>query len=284
MGIKSLQSSGMGMTYKRLSGWGQCGAIGVLGLAFGLSMMGAALAHGPAGHGPGAPKAMTKTQTEWGIAGDADKVTRTIRIQMTDDMRFTPDAIAVKLGETIRFEVVNAGKVMHEMVIGTQKELDAHAAMMLKHPNMEHDEPYMAHVSPGSSERLVWQFNRVGAFHFACLIPGHYQAGMTGRITVSKTGAGFDEPLLVASAPAGNATDAALGDDWALAEIRRVDVPNKRMTLKHGEIKSLDMPPMTMVFYVDDAGLLDGLQVGDQVRVRVRMDGKRYVVTAITRP
>lgn len=293
MGINSLCSIGSGRTRKRLYAWKRYGALGLMGLALGLPMMGIAFAHGPAGHGSGAtagsgghsaPKAVTKTQTDWGIAGDADKVTRTIRIQMTDDMRFAPDAIAVKLGETIRFEVVNAGKVMHEMVIGTQKELDAHAAMMLKHPNMEHDEPYMAHVAPGSSERLVWQFNRVGAFHFACLIPGHYQAGMTGRITVSKAGAALDGPLLMASAPAGNATDAALGDDWTLAEIRRVDAPNKRMTLKHGEIKSLDMPPMTMVFYVDETGLLEGLQAGDQVRVRVRMDGKRYVVTAITRP
>lgn len=293
MGINSLCSIDSGRTRKRLYAWKRYGAIGLMGVALGLPMMGTAFAHGPAGHGSGAtagsgghstPKAVTKTQTDWGIAGDADKVTRTIRIQMTDDMRFAPDTIAVKLGETIRFEVVNAGKVMHEMVIGTQKELDAHAAMMLKHPNMEHDEPYMAHVAPGSSERLVWQFNRVGAFHFACLIPGHYQAGMTGRITVSKAGAALDGPLLMASAPAGNATDAALGDDWTLAEIRRVDAPNKRMTLKHGEIKSLDMPPMTMVFYVDETGLLEGLQAGDQVRVRVRMDGKRYVVTAITRP
>lgn len=292
MGINSLCSIGSGKTRKRLYTWGRCGAIGLMGLAFGLPMMGAAFAHGPAGHSPGAstgagghsaPKATTKTQTDWGIAGDADKVSRTVRIQMTDDMRFAPDTIAVKLGETIRFEVVNAGKVMHEMVIGTQTELDTHAAMMLKHPNMEHDEPYMAHVAPGSSERLVWQFNRVGAFHFACLIPGHYQAGMTGRITVSKTGAALDMPVMLASALVGHATDAG-SDDWALAEIRRVDVPNKRMTLKHGEIKSLDMPPMTMVFYVEDAALLEGLQAGDQVRVRVRLDGKRYVVTAITRP
>lgn len=259
-----------------------------LALCLALPMAGAVVAHGPAGHGQGgqaghsAPKAVTKTQTDWGIAGDAKNVSRTIRIDMTDNMRFTPDTIAVTLGETIRFEVVNAGKVMHEMVIGTQKELDAHAAMMLKHPNMEHDEPYMAHVAPGSSERLVWQFNRVGAFHFACLIPGHYQAGMTGRITVSKTAAEGESPILLAAAPPSTATDATAGDDWTQAEIRRVDVANKRMTLKHGEIKSLDMPPMTMVFYVQDEALLQGLKEGDSVRVRVRLEGKRYMVTAIS--
>ena len=263
----------------------------VLGLCFVLPLAGAVVAHGPAGHGQGgqgghgshaAPKPVTKTQTDWGIAGDAKNVSRTIRINMTDNMRFTPDSISVQLGETVRFEVVNAGKAMHEMVIGTQKELDAHAEMMLKHPNMEHDEPYMAHVSPGATESLVWQFNLPGEFHFACLIAGHYQAGMKGRITVSKTSAEAEAPWVLAAAPQSTATDAVMGDDWTQAEIRRVDVANKRMTLKHGEIKSLDMPPMTMVFYVDDVALLQGLKEGDSVRVRVRLEGKRYMVTAVS--
>mgnify|MGYP001952322792 FL=1 len=49
---------------------------------------------------------------------------------------------------------------------------------------MEHDEPYMAHVAAGKAGDIVWHFNRAGSFDFACLIPGHYQAGMTGTITV----------------------------------------------------------------------------------------------------
>ncbi|MCX7277634.1 MAG: plastocyanin/azurin family copper-binding protein, partial [Burkholderiales bacterium] len=61
----------------------------------------------------------------------------------------------------------------------------AHAAMMAKFPNMEHDEPHMAHVGAGQTGTLVWTFNRVGSFDFACLIAGHYQAGMTGKITVA---------------------------------------------------------------------------------------------------
>jgi Cu/Ag efflux protein CusF len=104
---------------------------------------------------------------------------------------------------------------------------------------------------------------------------------MTGRITVSKTKALGEASMLIASAPQATVTDAGLSDDWTIAEIRRVDIPNKRMTLKHGEIKGLDMPPMTMVFYVDDTALLQGLKQGDTVRVRVRLDGKRYVVTQI---
>jgi len=80
--------------------------------------------------------------------------------------------------------VTNAGKVMHEIVIGTKKELDEHAALMAKFPNMEHEEPYMAHVSPGKKGELVWNFNRPGEFDFACLIAGHYQAGMVGKVRV----------------------------------------------------------------------------------------------------
>jgi len=132
--------------------------------------------------------AMEKEQKEWGIGGDASAVTRTIEITMLDTMRFMPDQITVKQGETVRLTVKNTGKLMHELVIGTKQELDMHAEMMKKHPNMEHDEPYMAHVSPGKSADIIWNFNRAGQFDFACLLPGHYSAGMVGKINVT-TGA-----------------------------------------------------------------------------------------------
>jgi uncharacterized cupredoxin-like copper-binding protein len=104
---------------------------------------------------------------------------------MTDNMRFTPDVIHVKLGETVRLVAVNQGKVLHEIVIGTPEELAEHAEMMKKFPNMEHDEPYMAHVDAGQRGDIVWQFNRAGSFEFACLIAGHFEAGMKGRIHVT---------------------------------------------------------------------------------------------------
>jgi len=85
----------------------------------------------------------------------------------------------------VRFVVKNGGKVMHEMVIGTLDELKAHGEMMKKHPNMEHDEPYMAHVGPGKTHEMVWQFTKAGEFHFGCLVPGHFDAGMIGRIVVA---------------------------------------------------------------------------------------------------
>ena len=128
--------------------------------------------------------AVVKEQKDWGIAGDAKSVKQTITLTMGDNMRFTPDALTLKQGQTVRFIVKNQGKQLHEMVMGTKKELDAHAALMLKFPTMEHDEPYMAHVAAGKSQELIWTFNRAGDFEFACLIAGHYQAGMVGKITV----------------------------------------------------------------------------------------------------
>jgi uncharacterized cupredoxin-like copper-binding protein len=158
--------------------------ISALFVCMGLSI-GVALAHGPAGHSQ-MHKAGPAEQMEWGIAGDPKRVSRTVAISMTDDMRFTPAVVEVKLDETVRFVIKNDGKILHEMVIGSKEELDKHAAMMEKFPNMAHDEAYMAHVDPGKSGDIVWRFNRAGEFDFACLLPGHYIAGMVGKIKVIK--------------------------------------------------------------------------------------------------
>lgn len=150
-----------------------------------LAASGLALAHGGAQHGAAKTAAVKKEQKEWGIAGEASAAHRTIHIVMTDAMRFTPDRLKVRQGETIRFVHHNNGQVMHEFVLGTKPTLDEHAALMEKFPDMEHDEPYMAHVAPGETGEIVWTFNRAGSFDFACLIPGHYQAGMKGTIEVA---------------------------------------------------------------------------------------------------
>lgn len=151
-----------------------------LALAWPLS----AAAHTGATHGTRAAGSAAPEQKPWGIAGRAGNVRRTIDIRMSDDMRFTPDRLELVEGETVRLRVANRGGVLHELVIGTRSELEAHAALMRQFPTMEHDEPHMAHVAAGRTGTLVWHFNRPGEFDFACLIPGHYEAGMTGRITV----------------------------------------------------------------------------------------------------
>jgi uncharacterized cupredoxin-like copper-binding protein len=147
------------------------------------------LAHGDETHmKSNAP--MKMEQKPWGIAGPAKAAKRTIEIKMIDSMRFTPDRIEVNQGDTVRLTMANTGAVMHEMVLGTQVDLNEHAALMKRFPNMEHDEPYMAHVPPGKTGEIIWTFNRPGDFDFACLLPGHFEAGMVGKIVVKASNTG----------------------------------------------------------------------------------------------
>lgn len=119
-----------------------------------------------------------------GRPGEADKVTRTVEVVMSDDMRFAPDKFVVKAGETIRFFIKNNGKVEHEMVIGSMAELKAHADMMRNMPGMKHAEPNMITLGPGQRGGLIWEFDTAGTVDFACLVPAHLEAGMAGQIEV----------------------------------------------------------------------------------------------------
>ncbi|CAJ0821293.1 hypothetical protein LMG19087_04388 [Ralstonia wenshanensis] len=119
-----------------------------------------------------------------GEPGDAARITRTVRVDMADTMRFTPAQIIVQRGETIRFEVVNSGHVRHEMTLGTPADLLAHAEQMRKHPEMEHADGNAVTVDPGQRGEIVWHFTRPGAVEFACLQPGHFEAGMRGAVQV----------------------------------------------------------------------------------------------------
>jgi uncharacterized cupredoxin-like copper-binding protein len=120
----------------------------------------------------------------FGREGDPRRVTRTFKLDMTDAFRFTPTDVTVKRGETVKFIAANRGKVLHEMVLGTTEELKAHAELMKKFPGMEHADANMAHVKPGAKGEIVWQFTKAGEYQFACLIPGHYEAGMVGKVIV----------------------------------------------------------------------------------------------------
>ena len=119
-----------------------------------------------------------------GKPGDPAKVTRTIEVSLDDTMRFTPDTLSVKAGETIRFFVRNTGRMPHEMVIGSLDDLKAHADMMRAMPDMAHASPNMVSLKPGQRGGLVWQFDQPGSVDFACLVPGHLEAGMTGKVRV----------------------------------------------------------------------------------------------------
>lgn len=129
------------------------------------------------GHGDGGESAIGKP-------GVSAKANRSITIEMSDDMRFTPSNIRVKRGETVRLVVKNVGQVKHELSLGTEKELLAHLEEMKKAPEMEHEEPGKVTLEPGRQGEIVWQFTKAGVVNFACLIPGHYEAGMRGTVQV----------------------------------------------------------------------------------------------------
>ena len=158
----------------------------VSAMALSLSASGA-FVHADAGHDKKPGKHKDEHASALGKPGEVKNVTRTIEVGMNDTMRFSPDKIAAKRGETIRFVVKNNGKVKHEMVLGTLKELKEHAALMRKFPEMEHADPNQISVDPGKTGELVWQFTKDGTFDFACLQPGHFEAGMVGKVSVAKS-------------------------------------------------------------------------------------------------
>lgn len=155
-------------------------------LAFSAAIVaGSTWAHGTAERGkPSVYDASKVEATPFGREGNPKAVTRTIKVDMADSMRFTPASVAVKRGETVKFVVHNGGKLLHEMVLGTKEALREHAELMKKFPEMEHADANMAHVQPGKAGEIVWLFEKEGEFEFACLQPGHFEAGMVGKVSV----------------------------------------------------------------------------------------------------
>ena len=88
----------------------------------------------------------------------------------------------------------------------------------------------------------------------------------------------FISSLLLSLAVSAAAAEPA---DMTDAEVRKVDKDGARITLKHGEIKNLDMPAMTMVFTVKDKAMLDKLQPGDKIRFKAINDAGKLTVTEI---
>lgn len=138
------------------------------------------IANADPGHGKGQAHSLA------GQPGDPKKIDRTISVEMNDKMRFVPGSITVKPGETVRFVVMNVGEMKHEMMFGTQKEINEHAKVMQKFPDMEHDDGTSITLAPGKSGEIVWKFSSAGAFMFGCLMPGHVEAGMVGTVSVRR--------------------------------------------------------------------------------------------------
>jgi uncharacterized cupredoxin-like copper-binding protein len=140
-----------------------------------------AMAHSD-GHGHGHAPAFAA-----GEPGDPKKAARVVAIVMADGpgtMSYSPDRIEVRKGEQIRLVLRNAGDLAHELVLDTAENNARHKLEMEKSPDMAHEEPNGARLEPKQSAELLWRFTQAGTFEYACLIPGHYAAGMKGVVVV----------------------------------------------------------------------------------------------------
>ena len=144
----------------------------------------------------------------FGQAAPATKATRTVEVVL-QDISFAPTSLDVKAGETVRFVLVNKGQLLHEFNLGDASMHADHQKEMLKMQargmltatgmgqmdhaamghgdmgGMKHDDPNSVLVEPGKTAELTWTFSKAGALEFACNLPGHYQAGMVGKLHVS---------------------------------------------------------------------------------------------------
>ena len=123
-----------------------------------------------------------------GEPGNEKKPARTVTVIMREGdgvMQFVPDRIDVRKGDQVRFILQNRGVLKHEFTLGNVDDNNKHAELMKKYPEMEHDDPNSKTVDPGKTAEMLWHFSKAGTFEFACLIPGHREAGMHGTVAVS---------------------------------------------------------------------------------------------------
>lgn len=289
------------MTHSTIRSLASASALALLAASF-------SSAHAGPGHEQDATSAI-------GEPGTAAQATRTVKVAMSDNMRFTPAKFTAKQGETVRFVIHNAGQLKHEFVLGTRKALLAHYEEMKKNPEMEHADPNMVTVAPGQTGEVIWRFTKAGTVAIGCLQPGHYDAGMKGAVKVAASRQAGEmapkAPMSQASltttpansmsqgaamptgrqATSGGSTKTGTVDSASMASVmtdgvvKKVDKDTKKITIKHGEIANLQMPGMTMVFQVRDAALLDKVKAGDQVKFRAeKQEGAIFVTDVQTAP
>jgi uncharacterized cupredoxin-like copper-binding protein len=122
-----------------------------------------------------------------GEQGDPKELSRIIQVTMEErdgKMLYVPAKVEIRKGETIKFVIYNNGELDHEFVLATTKENLKHAEAMEMNPEMEHDDPNATRVAPKQTSEMIWKFTKAGQFEFACLIPGHRDAGMIGTVAV----------------------------------------------------------------------------------------------------
>jgi len=122
-----------------------------------------------------------------GMPGQSSQVTRTVKVAMTEnddgEMLFTPSDLTFKQGETIRFMITNKGELDHEFMLDTAERNAMHKESMAGQMEM-HKTANAVTLAPGKRGQIIWTFANDGTFEFACLIPGHYESGMFGKVSV----------------------------------------------------------------------------------------------------
>lgn len=136
--------------------------------------------------------AMSAGTHDMALGGPAHHApTRTVEVIMKEDYDadlvfvYEPKELTFKAGETVRLHIVNKGEEVHEFVMDTMEANAEHKAMMEKFPEMEHDDPNAVRLEPGEEAEIIWTFGEAGSYEFACLIPGHYEGGMHGPLTIN---------------------------------------------------------------------------------------------------
>ncbi|SQF97848.1 copper-binding protein, plastocyanin/azurin family [Paucimonas lemoignei] len=140
----------------------------------------------------------------FGHAAPATQASRTVELAL-GDMYFEPKSVQVKAGETVRFVLINKGQLLHEFNLGDAAMHARHQQEMLNmqqsgmltptgmqhhkmghgEGQMKHDDPNSVLVEPGKTAELTWTFAKATDLEFACNLPGHYQAGMAGKLTIT---------------------------------------------------------------------------------------------------
>ena len=202
---------------------------------------------------------------EIGQPANAGTETRTIQVKLMEteegDMIFEPRVLDFQAGETVRLAIENIGEQEHEFVMDTVAAVAEHKELMNEFPEMEHDDPNAVRLAPGEKGEIIWTFANAGSFQFACLIPGHYEAGMHGALSVSAA-----------------TQSTASAETFTKGIVKKVDAKAGKVTIIHEELVDLEMPAMTMVFRVADAAMLETLSEGKEIEfVAARVEGKLTV-------
>lgn len=222
-------------------------------------------------------------QTELGDAGNKKDSKRTIQITMKENddgkMAFFPGKLDFKVGETVILSFTNTGKVEHEFVMDTDSNVQTHRELMKKNPDMVHADGNTIRLEPGKKGQIIWKFAKAGEFKFACMIPGHYEAGMNGPLMVTGKAGVAMVPAEQPSATKVVATAETPAGPLAAGVVKKLDAKQMKVTIKHGELKNLEMPAMTMVFAIKDDAMMKRLKEGSNINFKAdRVNGQLTVV------